>query len=74
VSDCTQDPSKSSAYTCGAVDQTQKAEVVITAVPKDAGNLTPNVLWTTGEVGSSGWQEFTGDNSVESFTETVNAA
>jgi hypothetical protein len=72
--DCMRDPNKSSAYTCGPVGKTQKAEVVISATPKDAGNLSPNVLWTTGIVGADGWQEFGGDNSVMGFQETVNAA
>lgn len=74
ATDCAQDPNKSSAYTCGPVGQTQKAEVVISATPKDACNLSPNVLWTTGAVGSDGWQEFGGDNSVMGFKETVDAA
>lgn len=73
TTDCSQDPNKNSAYTCGAVAAASTAEVVITVVPKDAGNFTPMVLWTTGEVGSDGWAEFGGDNSVLSFQETVNA-
>jgi hypothetical protein len=71
---CNEDPTSKPAYTCGSVAQGQKAEIVITAVPKDAGNLRPSVLWTTGAVGSDGWQEFIGDNSEVQFQETVNAA
>jgi hypothetical protein len=74
ATDCTQDPNKSSAYLCGAVSKSAKAEVVISAVPKDAGNFTPSVLWTTGALGSDAWQEFNGDNSILQFQETVNAS
>jgi hypothetical protein len=71
---CKEDPTSKSAYTCGPVAQGQKAEIIIIAVPKDAGNLAPSVLWTTGAVGSAGWQEFSGDNSNLQFHETVNPA
>ncbi len=71
---CNEDPKSMPAYTCGAVAQGQKAKIIITAVPKDAGNLRPSVLWTTGVVGSDGWQEFIGDNSEVQFQETVNPA
>jgi hypothetical protein len=71
---CHGDPKSKPAYTCGAVAQGQKAEIIITAVPKDAGDLRPSVLWTTGAVGSDGWQEFIGGNSEVQFQETVNAA
>jgi hypothetical protein len=71
---CNVDPTSNSAYRCGAVAQGQKAEIVIIAVPRFAGDLRPSVLWTTGAVGSDGWQEFIGGNSEVQFQETVNAA
>ncbi len=73
VTPCHQDPNKSSAYECGPVKASDKMEVTILATPKDAGNFSPNILWTNGEVGTSGWQEFSGSNSVTGFTETVDS-
>lgn len=70
--DCQTDPNDSKYYDCGSVKKAQKAEVVIIAVPKDAGNFKPNVLFIDGILGSGSFQAFEGDNSVMGFKETVN--
>ena len=63
--DCSPDPSDGKYYDCGAVKRAQKAEVVITAIPKDAGNFQPDVLFADGLLGSgSSFQTFDGANSV----------
>jgi hypothetical protein len=71
--DCSPDPNNGKFYDCGGVKKAQKAEVTITAVPKDAGNFKPDVLFSDGVLGS-GSQTFDGANSVMGFTETVNPA
>jgi hypothetical protein len=73
ASDRTVDPNASSDYLCGAVPKADKAEIVISAVPKNAGNFSVGVLFVSGALGSNDFATFGGNNSDMAASQAVNS-